>query len=58
MKIFRNKKDGKLYLIYKVSPPKVLGKWYEAEPYNHSGIKIKFSDEKDIEKKFVLVSEK
>lgn len=36
MKIFRSKKNGKLYTLEKVSPARAPGSWYEATPYNHS----------------------
>jgi len=56
MKIFRRKEDGKLYVIYYVKPPKILGSWYEAHPYKHKA-KVRKIQEKDIESKFILVSE-
>jgi hypothetical protein len=31
MKIFRSKKDKELYKIYRASPMKYTGSWYEAE---------------------------
>jgi len=36
LKIWKNNKNGLLYLIAKVSPPKFTGSWYEAIPYLHS----------------------
>lgn len=33
MTIFRNIKDGELYCLFKVSPPKVTGSWIEAENF-------------------------
>lgn len=40
MKIFRNKKDKKLYVIRLVSPMMYLGSWFQAYPYKWNG-KIK-----------------
>ena len=36
MTIFRHKKNGLLYTIELVTPPRFTGSWYEAQPYNHS----------------------
>lgn len=36
MTLFRYKKNGLLYTIERVSPPRVLGFWYVAVPYRHS----------------------
>lgn len=33
MTLFRNRKDGHLYLIYLNSPRQYTGSWYRAEPY-------------------------
>ncbi len=33
MTIFRNKKDGQLYNLYKVTPRSYTGGWYEAENF-------------------------
>lgn len=57
MKIFRHKEDGKLYTISYVTPPKILGKWYEAEPYQHAGKVKRLYSEEEIQRKFTLVSE-
>ena len=35
MTIFRYRKNGLLYTLYRVSPPKMIGRWYEAYPYQH-----------------------
>lgn len=50
MKIFRNLKDGELYKIFYVTPWKILGKWYEAEPlFPSKSKKIKLAELKDFE---------
>ena len=36
MTIYRYKKNGILYLIYKCSPRACLGSFFEAIPYNHN----------------------
>lgn len=33
MTVFRNKKNSRLYLIYKVSPRMFTGSWYETMDY-------------------------
>jgi len=33
MKLYRYKKDGNLYNLYKVSPRHYTGSWTSAEPY-------------------------
>jgi hypothetical protein len=34
--LFRYKRNGLLYTIERVSPPRVTGEWYEAIPYRHT----------------------
>ena len=41
MKLFRNKKNKKLYTIAHVRPPMILGSWYEAKPYKWEGETMK-----------------
>lgn len=36
MTLFRYKGNGLLYTIYRVSPLRVSGHWYEAHPYKHN----------------------
>ena len=36
MTLFRYKKNGLLYTIYRVTPRHVMGWWYEAHPYRHN----------------------
>ena len=52
-----HKEDGKLYTISYVRPPKILGSWYEAEPYHHPGKTKRLNSEEEIIEKFILVSE-
>jgi len=33
--LYRHALNKKLYKLYRVSPPKVLGSWHEAVPYKH-----------------------
>lgn len=33
MKLFRHKKDGQLYKVYRNTPMRYAGTWYSAEPY-------------------------
>ena len=42
MKIFRHKKNRRLYTIVYVNPPMILGWHYEAIPYKRQGKIIKF----------------
>ncbi len=50
MKLFRNRKDGELYRIFYVSPWKILGRWYEAEPlFPSKGKKVKHAKLEDFE---------
>lgn len=54
MQIYKNKKDNKLYLIYKVSPPRYTGSWYEAVPCGWNGEKKKHNTIND----FVVVGQR
>jgi len=36
MTLFRYRKNGLLYTIYRVTPRQILGRWYEAHPYRHN----------------------
>lgn len=36
MKIYRYKKNGLLYILYRVTPQRWMGRWYEAHPFNHN----------------------
>ena len=56
MKIFRRKKDKKLYLVYYVSPMKYTGRWYEAVPYLWNGKIVTRIN--NFEKEFVLVAKR
>lgn len=38
--IYRYKRDGKLYTLYKVGMATHTGYWLEAEPYGHHGPKL------------------
>ena len=55
MTIFRNIRDGFLYTIVEVSPPKYTGKWLEATPlFPNKGKEMKYIDMGD----FVKIAEK
>ena len=54
MKVFKYKKDGKLYKIEMVSLPKYTGEWTCAIPIKGNGKTIK---DPDIKKDFTLVYE-
>lgn len=54
MIIWKNIKDGKLYVIYRCRPPMVLGSHYEAELYPVSNGPIKIKNLKD----FVQIGER
>lgn len=54
MKIWRNRKDDKLYVIYKCKPPMVLGSHYEAELYPVSNGPVRIKSLED----FILVGER
>lgn len=41
MNIYRNRKDNKLYLLYKVTPRGYTGGWNEAVPYMWTGKTLK-----------------
>ncbi len=51
-KVYKNKKDGNLYVLYYVSPPKYLGSWYEAHPLR--GGPAKKITQKQIDTDYVL----
>jgi hypothetical protein len=36
MTIYKYKKNGLMYLLYIVTPPKILGRYLKAEPYLHN----------------------
>ena len=56
MKIFRHKKNRRLYTIEYVNPPMILGSHYEASPYKWEGKRLKLSH--DFMKKFEIVAER
>jgi len=38
MKLYRYKRNGQLYLLYKVNPPRQTGSYYEAVGYSHHDV--------------------
>lgn len=54
MKIWKSLKDGNLYVIYRCTPPRILGWHYEAELYPVSQGPVKIKDLKD----YVVIAER
>ena len=54
MKIFKNKKNGKLYIVG-ISLRSCLGPIYSAEPYMHSGKVLKIKTKVHLEKDYKIV---